>query len=248
MRHTWQVVLLGLFAFAALSAQTPAPSQPAAKPLRHLEYTFSVHEEGVNEYHYNGIGNGIETGAGVGGGAANIGGAGTMFVDVLSVAKDGALTVRISEQIEHEPRPGEEYTCTVYGNTTVLCPSVPSPSDAQWILLSYLGREFVDAAPWDAQNHWQRKVANGQYTLVEDFTITDASNGKRIMIREQKKMDIHNGGFDTQAEDVTIAYDRSMEVPTSIHDEAQDAGTDGSSHATFDFRLTADSFAKAGSP
>ncbi len=201
----------------------------------------------MNEYHYNGINMATGTGAGVGGGAANLGGAGTMFVDVMSVAQDGALTVRISEQVEREPRPGQVYTCTVYGNTTVLCPSVPSPSDAQWILLSYLGRQFVDAAPWDANNHWQRKVTNSQYSLVEDFTLTDASNGKRLMIREHKKMDLHNGGFDTQAEDVNIVYDRSMEVPTSIHDEAQDAGTEGSSHATFDFQLIQDSFAKAGS-
>ena len=248
MRSSWRILLPALFAFAGLTAQTPAPNQPSAKPLRHLEYTFAVHQEGVSEYHYNGIGNGIETGAGVGGGAANMGGAGTMYVDVLSIGTDGALKVRISEQIQGEPRPEQAYTCTVYGNTTVLCPSVPAPSDAEWVLLSYLGRQFVDAAPWDAQNHWQRKVANSEYTLVEDFTITDASNNKHTMIREHKKMDLHNGGFDTQAEDIDIAYDRSMEVPTSIHDDAQDAGTDGSSHATFDFKLIGDSFAKTGSP
>ncbi|MBV9332762.1 MAG: hypothetical protein JO146_02020 [Candidatus Eremiobacteraeota bacterium] len=248
MRVSLRVLLVAFLAFSGLTAQTPAPSQPAAKPLRHLEYSFAVHEEGVNEYHYNGINMATGTGAGVGGGAANLGGAGTMFVDVISIAPDGALKVNISEQIEREPRPGQVYTCTVYGSTAVLCPSVPSPSDAQWILLSYLGRQFVDAAPWDANKHWQRKVTNAQYTLVEDFTITDDSNGKKMLIREHKKMDLHNGGYDTQAEDVNIVYDRSMEVPVSIHDEAQDAGSAGSSHASFDFALLHDSFEKAGSP
>jgi hypothetical protein len=235
------VILIGL---AGLTAQTPAPSPSPAKPLRHLEYAFTVDREGVSQYHYNGIGNGIQTGAGVGGGARSSGGKGTMYVDVLSIAADGALVVRIWELVENDARARAAYTCTVYGNTAVLCPSVPAPSDAEWVLLSYLGRRFVEGAPWDAEHHWQRKVDSSDYTLVEDFTLSDSGNPNLALITEKRTMELHNGGFSTRTDEVRIMYDRSMEVPDSVHDETQSAGPGGSGHGSFDFQLTSDSFPK----
>jgi hypothetical protein len=232
-------------AFGGLTAQTPAPAPSASKPLRHLEYKFTDDFEGVSEYHFNGIGNGIQTSSGVGDVSSSIGGRGTMSVDILSVTPDGALVVKISESVENEPHPRGSYTCTVYGSTAVLCPSVPAPSDAEWVLLSYLGRQFVAGAPWDAQRHWQRKQDTPRYLLVEDFTLTDATNDKQTLIREKKKMSLHNGGFGSQTEDVAITYDQTMEVPTVVHDEVQSVGTAGSGHGTYDFHLTSDSFAKA---
>jgi hypothetical protein len=163
-------------------------------------------------------------------------------VDMLSIAPDGALVVRISEQVQNEPRRGQAYTCTAYGNTAVVCPSVPAPSQAEWVLLSYLGRDFVDAAPWDAQHHWQRREDTRQYLLVEDFTLISGSDDKHPVIREKKKMDMHNGGFGSQSEDVEVTYDRSMEVPTAVHDDAESVGGSGSGHSTFDFHLSSDSF------
>ncbi len=231
------------FALFGLTAQTPAPSQAPEKPLRHLEYSFAVHETGVSEYHFNGIG--VVPSAGVGGGASNEGGNGTMHVDVLSVASDGALRVQISEYVQNEPRAGQVYTCTVYGNTTVLCPSAPAPSAAEWVLLSYLGREFVDAAPWDARHQWQRKEDTDQYALVEAFTMSNVSDPKLVLIRETKKMELHNGAFGSRTDEVEINYDRSMEVPDSVHDDMQMAGQAGSEHTSFDFHLTSDSFVKA---
>lgn len=244
MRRLALVLPVFFLGFTGLTAQTPAPAQPPAKPLRHLEYAFNVHEEGVAEYHYNGIGGGVETGAGVGGGAMNDGGSGTMNVDVLSVAPDGALLVRISEYVTNEPRPRQAYACTVYGSSAVLCPSVPAPSDAEWVLISYLGRRFVDGAPWDAQHHWQRKVETAEYSMVEDFTMGDAGNPNLALITEKKKMDLHNGGFGSRTDEVRIMYDRSMEIPDAVHDEMQEAEASGSAHASFDFQLSSDSFAK----
>jgi hypothetical protein len=232
-------------ALTSLTAQTPASAPSSGAPLRHLEYAFSVDEEGVSEYHYNGIGNGVETGAGVGGGANSNGGRGTMYVDVLSVAADGALVVKIWELVQDQARPGQAYTCTVYGNTVVLCPSVPAPSTAQWVLLSYLGRRFVDGAPWDAAHHWQRKEDNQQYTMLEDFTMGDAGNPNLALITEKRKMTLHNGEFGTRQDEVRIVYDRSMEVPDVVHDEMQSVSPGGSGHAAFDFQLTSDSFSKA---
>jgi hypothetical protein len=237
---------MSLLVFYGLTAQTPAPSSsPAPKPLRHLEYAFSVDEEGQSESHFNGIGNGVETSSGVGSSVSSNGGDGTMYVDILSVTPDGALSVRISEYVRNDARPRAAYTCTVYGNTSVICPSVPAPSQAEWVLLSYLGRQFVEAAPWDSNNHWQRKVANGQYTLVEDFNIVSADGAKPTVIHETKKMDTHDGGFGTSTEHVQITYDRSMEIPDVVHDDMDSVGGSGSGHSVFDFHLTNDSFAAA---
>jgi hypothetical protein len=239
------MVVVCLFACAGLAAPPLAQAQGPSKPLRHLEYTFAVDYEGVSEQHLNNF-NGISNGnSGILGSSSSEGGRGTMSVDVLSIDPDGALTVRISEWVQNEAHPGQAYTCTVYGNTTVLCPSVPAPSQAEWILLAYLGRQFVDAAPWDAQHHWQRRTDTTEYSVIEDFAMDPSSDDKRAEIRETKKMDLHNGGFSTQSEDVQITYDRSMEVPISVRDNVQRAGTGGSGHTEFSFNLTADSFAAA---
>lgn len=242
-----------IVAFAGLTAQTPAPAPSASKPLRHLDYKFTDDFEGVVGSEFNAIGNAFPgagenvagTSSGVSNTSASMGGRGTMSVDILSVTPDGALAVKISEQVENEAHPGQSYTCTVYGSTAVACPSVPAPSQAEWVLLSYLGRQFVAGAPWDAQRHWQRKQDTPRYLLVEDFTLTDATNDKRTLIREKKKMSLHNGGFGSQTEDIDITYDQTMEVPTAVHDEVQIVGTAGSAHGTYDFHLTGDSFAKA---
>jgi hypothetical protein len=234
-------VVLPVFALAGLMAQTPA--QSSGKPLRHLRYTFSSSYSGVSEYHYNGI---SDSSSGVGGAAQSEGGNGTMDVEVLSIAEDGALVIRISEWIQNEPRARQAFTCTVYGNTMVVCPSAdPSPSDAEFMLLSYLGRQFVDAAPWDAQHHWQRTRDTSLYKLVEDFTMAGASDDKHAIILEKKKTSLDAVGFGSQTEDIRISYDRTMEVPNAIHNDLQVTGDDGSGHGTYDFKLASDSFAKA---
>ena len=167
-----------------------------------------------------------------------------MFVDILSVAPDGALVVRISELVQYEPRPRAAYTCSAYGNTGVICPSVPAPSQAEWVLLAYLGRQFVDGAPWDASGHWQRKESSAQFESEEDFTLVDAGDGKKVVVSEVKKTTLHNGGFASQTADITINYDRAREVPDVIRDDVVTAGGSEASHAHYVFTLTRDSFAK----
>jgi hypothetical protein len=249
MRTTKIAAYLPVLAFLGLMGQTPAPAgapatPAAAPPLRHLEYTFVVDHQGLTEHHFNGIGNGVKTSNGVRGISSSDGGHGTMDVDVLSIASDGALVVRISESVYLEAHARQPYTCTVYGNTAVTCPSVPAPSEAEWVLVSYLGRQFVEAAPWDAQHHWQRKAETAQYSLQEDFIVSDTGDGKHVLIHEAKKTEIHDGRFSARAEDISITYDRSMEVPDAIHDELVASGGGGSGHSSFDFDLSKDSFVK----
>jgi hypothetical protein len=244
IRRTWLAPCLLVVGFAILSGQTPAPSAPAAKPLRHLEYTFSAHEEGMSGFSYNGINGGVETGSGVGTDQVADGAEGTMSVDVISIAPDGALNVQISEKVQQEARPRQAFTCAVYGNTSVLCPEGPAPSEAEYVLMSFLGRQFVDGAPWDAQNHWQRKYQITGATVTEDFKLADVGDGKHVKINEVRKTELHAVGFASQTEEVTITYDRSMEVPVAINAVAQSSSEGGTDHATFDYTLLRDSFTK----
>jgi hypothetical protein len=240
------VLSLSICGLVGLTAQTPAPTPSPGKPMRHLEYTFSVSVQGLQSYEFNAINGGVQTMNGAGNVSTAEGGNGTMFVDVLSVAPDGALNVRIAELLENEPRLRQAYTCSVYGNTSVLCPSIPAPSQAEWVLLGYLGRQFIDGAPWDAQGHWQRQESSNQFEIQEEFTLVDVQNQKKVIVREAKKTKLHNGGFDNQTSDVTITYDRSMEVPDTIRDEVVTTGGDEASHASYQFTLKRDSFTKPG--
>lgn len=227
----------------ALTAQTPAPASPPGKPVRHLEYSFNVAVQGLQTSKVT-TSNGAQTVNVAGNLVAPEAGSGSMFVDVLSVAPDGALVVRISELARNETRPRQAYTCNVYGNTSVFCPSTATPSAAEWLLLSYLGRQFIDAAPWDAQGHWQRKEESTGFNTEDDFTLVDAGDGKKVIVREIKTMELHDGPFDTQTSDITINYDRAMEVPAVIHADVATAGGNETNSASYVFTLEKDSFVK----
>jgi hypothetical protein len=238
-------ILISVCGLATLTAQTPAPSSSPAKPLRHLEYSFSVAVQGLQGYRFDAAhGTGLATVDRFGNVADPEGGSGTMLVDVMSIAKDGALVVRIAELVRGDPRPRQAYTCTVYGDTTVACNSVPSPSEAEWVLLGYLGRQFIDNAPWDSQGHWQHTLHTPQYSLQENFTLVDAKNDRDIVVHESKKMTLSDVNLEQQTSEVAIDYDRTMEVPDVIRDEVSASSDIEGSHASYLFALVRDSFAK----
>lgn len=234
-------ILAILLADTSPAPALPAPASPAPAILRHLEYSFSANYEGLSEGHYNGISSGT---SGVASGAHGGSRHGKIPVDVDSIAPDGALAISIAEQLWDEPRAYQTYTCTVYGNTVVLCPSYPHPSDAEWSLLGYLGRQFVDNAPWDSNNHWQRKDSSRDYDLVEDFTLADASNPQLVRVTETKKTHLHDARMTERTDDVAIVYDRTKEIPDSIRDEMKSWNASGSSNAVFEFKLITDSYAQ----
>lgn len=237
-------VVVALCGLATLTAQTPAPSPSPVEPLRHLEYSFSVAVEGLQGYRFAAQGAGLQTVDRFGNVADPEGGSGTMLVDVMSIAQDGALVVRIAELVRGDPRPRQTFTCAVYGDTTVVCNSTPSPSEAEWVLLGYLGRQFIDSAPWDAQGRWQRTVHASQYTAQENFTLVNAKNDRNIVVHEGKTMKLSDINLEQQTSEVTIDYDRTMEVPDVIRDEVSASSDIEGSHASYLFTLVRDSYAK----
>jgi hypothetical protein len=251
------MIVFGILSMVALS-QLAVTNASLSLP-RHLEYAFTVSEQGQQEQQFSAMGSqdqaynmpesqGLSTHSGMGGSTTSDGGTGTMMVDVLSVTADQALLVKISENVDGEPRPRASYTCTVYGNTTVSCPDVASPSQAEWVLLSFLGRRFVDGAPWDANGRWSRTEDTPQFQMTEQFSKLSTSNDALVNIVENKKMSLHNGGYSSRTENSQIGYNVVLEVPTSVQTEISTASASDSEHETVALRLKSDSWGPIATP
>ncbi|HEY2474568.1 MAG TPA: hypothetical protein VGI19_07165 [Candidatus Cybelea sp.] len=242
--------MLAVWAWLALTGQTPATSGPpaaAAKPIRHLEYSFQVEYQTNGEGHSSGMDAGGASGVGSGVSSALGGGGrkGTMDVNVVGVASDGALIITIDEMLQSEPRPRERFTCTVYGDGHVMCATADGPlSDAENLLLSLLGRGFVDPQALDSNKHWRREYDGKQVTVVTDYTMADPGSDRPVTIVKHAKITSHANTVGDSVEDGRIIYDRALSVPDSVHDTLYETFDSGSLFATFDVTLTADSFAK----
>jgi hypothetical protein len=251
------MILSTLFSMVALSQVVVADASLSLP--RHLEYSFTVSEQGQQESQFGASGSAeqaysmpessaLSTSSGMGGAAMSQGGTGTMMVDVLSVTPDQALQVQISETVVGEPRARSSYICTVYGNTTVSCPDNASPSQAEWVLLSFLGRRFVDGAPWDSNGRWSRTQDTPQYKMTQQFTKTATADSAIVNIVENKKMTLHNGGYSSQTQDSRVAYNVALEVPVSVKGEITTQSASDSAHMTVDLKLKSDSWAPDATP
>lgn len=239
-------------AVVLMSGQTPAPAPPAApaapaKPLRQLEYTFSVdyitngegHDSGMSGGGMGGNGSGVSSALGAGGRK------GTMHVDVLGLTQDGGLVVTVHETLEFEPRPNESFTCTVYGDGHTLCPTATGPlSDAENVLLNFLGRGVIDPSLTGANNHWQRKYEGKEVAVVSDYTMTDPGNGKPVTIDKHTKISSNVRTIGNSVEDGRVVYDRSLSVPDSIHDVNFETRGSETMQTTVELNLKSDSFSK----
>lgn len=243
-------VLLTVAFALVLQAQTPAPQAsppPApAKPIRHLEYAFSVDYLTNGEGHNSGMSVGGEGGNGSGVGSLLGGGGrrGTIDVDVQGFTPDGALIIGVNEMLQSAPRPAERFTCTIYGDGHVMCPGADGPlSDAENLLLSMLGRGFVEQNVSDANSHWQRSYQGKDVTVVTDYTITDPTD-TRVTIVKHATIKSYVRTIGNSVEDGKIVYDRQLSIPESVHDTVNETRGYGTLLTTFDMTLVSDSFAK----
>lgn len=232
----------------ALSAQTPAAPAvtPPPKPLRRLTYSFSVDYLTNGEGHDSGMSIGGEGGSGSGVDSMLGGGGrrGTMYVDVNGLSPDGALIVAVNESLEHEPRPQERFTCTVYGDGHVLCPNADGPlSDAENLLLSMLGRGFIDASVSPTNQRWRRTYQGKEVSVVTDYALKDPGNGAPVTILKHSTVKSYVRTIGDSVEDGTIVYDRALSVPDTVNDTVYETRANGSLQTTFSFRLISDSFA-----
>jgi len=232
-----------------LQAQTPAPSAApagAGKPIRHLEYSLAVGYVTNGEGHSSGMSAGGEGGAGSGvnSGLGGGGRTGTIDADVVGFTPDGALIIGINEMLQSAPRPEERFTCTVYGDGHVMCPDVHGQlTDAENLLLSMLGRGFIDPNLTATGNHWERKYEGKDVGVVTDYTMVDPADAQvTIERRSTITSRVHSVGDST--EEGTIVYDRTLSVPDSVHDTVTESYRNSTLLSTIDLKLISDSFAK----
>lgn len=250
------------FVIAGLTAQTPAPPATGSaapvtlptKPLRSLEYNFSidyqqngeVHPEGTSGDNAGDIGTG---GSGVRSVLNGIGRTGVLNADIMGMAKDGALVIRVSEWLQAQPRPSQSYICAAYPNGSVVCPAELNVTDAENELMTYLGRGFYDPTLVDAQHQWTRTYSNNNVSVASTFTITGAPDANPLSITETSQITSQNGAFHNWKDNARLTYDPDLEVPIKIHDLALQQGRGATSVQTImDFQLTKDSFAKPAPP
>ena len=243
----------------ALTAQTPAPDQAVAVPLktpRHLEYKFNASYFQSGEQHTDAFSAGGEgsEGSGVVSSFGSAGGSGTIAADVVAFTNTGGLVVKITEAIDREPRPEQTFTCIVYGDGRMNCPNlagtqvagvVQGPTDVETLLLGFLGRGFLDASKMDAKNHWQITYDNGSGSVTADFTMTDPGGGKPVAVVEHKKFSPRNNNVASAVQDVNVTYDAALSVPVRIDQEKHESWGGGTLKTTIGLQLTKDSFAPA---
>lgn len=235
-------IALSIAAVATLQAQSPSPS-PSPKPLRQLEYTFAVHDQATTETHDSGM---VDASGGNGSGVnSNVeagGRQGTITVDVLGVNADKALIVAIQEVVANDPRPHERFVCVVYVDR-IACPGGGTqPTDAETILMGYLGRGFVDPAALDANKHWRHALDAGGANVASDYTLTENGDGKPVTIVGETKIVSHKNGVSSSTLETRASYDLTMSVPDTLHAVMTQRG-DTTLQTTVDLTLTKDSFA-----
>jgi hypothetical protein len=240
---SFKIALCSLAAFA-LMAQTPATP---SKPLRHLEFAFTA------DYHFNGEGHSSGFGAFSGGGVkssfGNGGRVGTVDVDVIGLAPDGALAFRINEWWEHELRPTQAINCQAEDTGEIICDNPFTPTDVEQIVLTALSRSFFDDSLVDAQGHWTRAYTNKIVKVTADYALTEPAPAGIVTIKATRQT-VRVAGLGADWNEVeTLTYDRALKTPDTIHEET-DQGARGQTqeHSKIDIRITKDSFATVAAP
>jgi len=175
--------LLSLLAVAVcLTAADP-------KPLRHLEYQFTVGVTSESTTHSSGIGatGGTKDSGNDPSGPANsssgintlrVGNSddGTIVADLVSVSGDGGQVYVVSERARQQ-RNAEPAQCIVYSSTYVICDSSKKVYDEEIALLRVLGKNFTRAVPLDSKNHWSYHENSPNSTETDDYTILNNAGG-----------------------------------------------------------------------
>jgi hypothetical protein len=250
--------LLALLAFASASTlafqgQTPAPaaSAPApatapgtaAKPLRQLVFSMSVGEHISHDYHNSGM-NGSTGGqsSGVVTDYTSGGRQGSIAVDVLGLNPDGGLIASVLESWQGQTRPEQRFVCVVYGDGRIGCPGgAVRPTDAEELLLSFLGRGFIDPSKMDADKRWSRTDTTGDFTIASNYTMTDNGDGKPVTVEKITKITSRSRTAGDTNIDTVVKYDVAMSVPDSIHSQLVQLN-ETTVRTTIDLVLTKDSY------
>lgn len=250
-----------LSATGAMAVDSTAPA-PAAAPIRHLEYHFTVGIRSDTTTHDSGIanpGSSADSGGGPSGPAVSASGInelragssdeGTILVDVLAIGADSGVVLNISEKGRGSHN-AEAAQCVAYGNTYFICDQSKKVYDEEIAVIRYLGRSFTFAVPLDSKNHWQFRQSAPTMDELSDFTIKNNAKGI-VEIEVERQLKITGAGGYDAATNGKITYDRGLSVPIAITEQTitradQGAGAHTHGDQIVDLKLVSDSKASAG--
>ncbi|MGB6986028.1 MAG: hypothetical protein WBD74_08680 [Candidatus Aquilonibacter sp.] len=220
-----------------------APLVVQADPLRTVVYHFSIDASGFGNLPAS---SGVELLYDNGVGAASGARTGKIEVTVVQATPDGGLVVDGGETIDRADKPLQTIRCALYGATTdVVCDLNVGATLEELMLLTYLGRQFLDTSRLDDKGHWHTTphVKSGTMDIQSDFTVSKV-DGQKITITVDREE--RNGGYRSTTTG-NLLYDAAMDVPDSIRLETAATQTRGEADVNLDCRLLSDSMAKTGS-
>lgn len=216
-----------LIASALLIATFSLLAAPAsAAPLRTLVYHFEMDARGFGA---NAIAGSSPTGGAVmseGTDMGSVSRSGKIKAEVIQAASDGGLVVDVTESVDRTDRDMQTVRCAIYGRTlTVICDQNLFTTEEETVLLTYLGRAFLNMDALDDKKHWHVVTPMSNVHIDSDFTITK-TDGDLLTMSLQKK---ERGGPSGETEDTsgTMIYNGALNVPQAIK-LATERAADGS--------------------
>jgi hypothetical protein len=225
-----------------------ACAQGTAAPVRHLVYNFDVSLDTTSTVHDSGIG-GDGPVSGSSDYRAGTSDQGTIAVDVMQVQPDTGLVVKIAENARNR-RDSVPTVCVTYGDGAVICDqSHGQLNEEELNLLRFLGRNFVNPALMDAQNHWRYSSNDAQSSETNDYTIAKTT-GDVLDIDYQRVLKVAGANAYDATTDGTMTYNKAMVMPVSIKEETRTrrntgAGNYDTIRQDMSFTLAQDSMSQA---
>jgi len=228
-------------AFLAMSVCTALASPSGnADALRTMVYHYSVNANGFGKVPGTaGVQLLYDNGVGSTSGARS----GQITVTAVQATSEGGLVVDVAETVDRAAKPLQTIRCAIYGaSTDVICDQNVGATIEEQMLLTFLGRQFLDASRLDAKGHWTAvpRVKSGALYLQNDFTVSNV-DGKKATIQVDRQE--RNGGYRSSTSG-TVVYDAGMDVPGSIKLKTRVTVSGGDADVNLDCELLSDSMAK----
>ncbi len=233
---------ISIAALLLLTALVGVPNA-GADPIRTVVYHFAVDSRGFGgSPSLSGHGTVLEGGA-----AGTASRTGQITVAVQQATADGGLVVDVTEMIDRQDKPLQTIRCAAYGVTSeAVCDLNVGATPEEHILLSYLGRGFLDPSRFDANGHWhtQPHVRSGTLEVNDDFTVTKVDGDAVTISLDHEE---RNGGYRSSMTG-TMIYDDKMDLPDAVTAAMTTARGTGQSDMNIQLSLLSDSMAKPASP
>lgn len=206
-------ILLAAATATATPSSAPAQNQQVYRPLREVVYKVAtdLRIEDITESYSDPVANNPFQNGGFSSAPSALtrlaGGTGTVTVDVMAVAADGALGVRVTEQWHGAPRPST-FDGVVTSDGIVEFPE-STINDVTRELLSYFGADFVPVTALSLGTAWKTTIPFAKGEVTTDYSVSGIK-GNIVTIQKKQKVKGFNASSDGE-----IQYDPTTLVAVS---------------------------------